>query len=331
MTLFMRGASLTNYGRVAAELGLDARALARRVGLDPRILTEPEFRAPAGQIIELLEQSAEISRCETFGLRMAVDRTLSGYGPVSLVMAHQTTARAALEVMIRYQRMLNRALMLDIDDHGEDILLTQHVLAGDRRRRRQATELAVGTLCSAFRFPSGRGVSARVTHFTHPAPSDLSIHRRVFGLAVQFDSDFNGLVCSREALEGPIAGASPDLARHAEDLIEALPLALGETFTDDVAAAIRALSLERASIEAVANRLGATPRTLQRRLAEEGRDFSRVMNDVRRENALQHLDNPRTSLSEIAALVGYSHATSFARWFAGEFGVTPRAWRAGVR
>jgi AraC-like DNA-binding protein len=331
MTVFMRGAALTNYGRVADEVGLDARATVRRAGLDARILTEPEFRAPAGQIIELLELSAEVSGCETFGLRMAIGRTVSGYGPVGLVMAHQPTARAALEVMIRYQRMLNRSLMLDIEDHGEDILLVQSVLAGDRRRRRQATELAVGTLCTAFRFPSGRGVSARVAHFTHPPPKDLSMHRRVFGLAVQFDSNFNGLVCSREALEGPIAGANPELARHAEQLIEALPLAAGETFADDVAAAIRALSLERASIEAVANRLGATPRTLQRRLAEEGRDFSGLLNDVRRENALQHLGNPRASLAEVAILVGYSHATSFARWFAGEFGVTPRAWRARAR
>jgi AraC-like DNA-binding protein len=331
MTVFMRGASLTNYTRVAAELGLDARAMARRVGVDPRILTEPEFRAPAGQVIELLEQSAEASGCETFGLRMAIGRKLSDYGPVSLVMAHQPTARRALEIMIRYQRMLNRALMLQIDDHGDDIVVTQHVLAGDRRRRRQAYELALGSLCATFRFPSGRGVSARMAHFTHAAPKDLAIHRQVFGLAIHFESDFNGVVCRREALEGPIAGANPELARHAEELIESLPLAAGETFADDVAAAIRALSLERASIEAVANRLGATTRTLQRRLSEEGRDFSQLLNEVRRENAMLHLGNPRTSLSEVAELMGYSHATSFARWFAGEFGVTPRAWRASAR
>jgi AraC-like DNA-binding protein len=332
MTVFMRGASLTNYARVAAQVGLNPRAVLRQVGLDARILADPEFTAPAGQIVELLEVSAEVSGCETFGLRMAIGRRLTDFGPISLVMAHQPTLRGALEVMTRYQRMLNRALLLSIDDIGDDVVLRQEVMAGDRRRRRQAYELAVATLNVAFRFPAGRAMSVKGAYFTHAAPADLAIHRQVFGPSLHFGADFNGLICAARVLDAPNTTADPELARHAEQLLAGLPYAVEASFAFDVQAAIRGLlPLDGASISSVARRLGASERTLQRRLSEEGADFSHLLNDVRREHALRHLGNARMSLTDVAGLLGYAHETSFARWFGGEFGVSPRAWREGAR
>lgn len=332
MTVFMRGAALTNYVRVAAQVGVDPRAMLRRAGLDARLLADPEFKVPAGQVVELLELSAEVSGCETFGLRMAIGRRMSDYGPISLVMAHQPTLRGALQVMTRYQRMLNRALLLHVEDHGEDVVLRQEVMAGDRRRRRQAYELAVATLNVAYRFPAGRTMSAKGAYFTHPAPADLSTHRSVFGPSLHFEADFNGLVCAARVLDAPNATADPELARHAEQLVAGLPYAAEASFAVDVQAAIRGLlPLDGASISSVARRLGASERTLQRRLSEEAADFSKLLNEVRRDHALRHLSNPRISLTDVAGLLGYAHETSFARWFAAEFGVSPRAWRAGAR
>jgi AraC-like DNA-binding protein len=332
MTVFMRGAALTNYARTAAQVGLDPRALVRRVGLDPRLLTDPELKAPAGQVVELLELSAEVSGCETFGLRMAIGRKLSDYGPISLVMAHQPTLRGALEVMTRYQRMLNRALLLHLEDQGDDVVLRQEVLAGDRRRRRQAYELAVATLNVAFRFPAGRALSVKGAYFVHAPPADLAIHRQVFGPSLHFEADFSGLICAARVLDAPNTTADPALARHAEELVAGLPYAVEASFAVDVQAAIRGLlPLDGASISGVARRLGASERTLQRRLSEEGADFSNLLNEVRREHALRHLSNPRVSLTDVAGLLGYAHETSFARWFGVEFGVSPRAWRAGGR
>jgi AraC-like DNA-binding protein len=81
----------------------------------------------------------------------------------------------------------------------------------------------------------------------------------------------------------------------------------------------------------VAARLGTTARTLQRRLAEEGAEYSRLLNDIRKAHAVRYLANRRVPLTEVAGLVGYSRGTSFGRWFAGEFGVTPSAWRTSPR
>src|SRR5687768_11042024 len=148
----MRGAALSHYADTAAELGLDARAMLRRLGIDSRILTEGELRFPADKAIELLETSAQATGCETFGLRMTEHRRLPQYGPISLLLAHQPTMRDALLTLARYQRMMNEALFLSVEDHADGLVAVREelVTGGPARSMRQAYELAVGTRVKVF-------------------------------------------------------------------------------------------------------------------------------------------------------------------------------------
>lgn len=333
MVPFMRGASISRYAEVAGELGLDPRAMLRRLDIDPRILEQPELRLPADRIFELLEASAQAAGCESFGLRMAAARRLSDYGAVSLLIVHLPTMRDALMTLVRYQRMLNEALRLDIEDFDDDLsLVRETMISPTGQPQRQAYELAVGTLFHIFRGPLGPTLKPRSVHFTHAPPADGAYHRRFFGPIVEFESEFNGLGCSRVDLDAPSPTADPALALHAERYVATLPYAENASLTAETQKAIQVLlPFNGASIVTVAARLGLSQRTLQRRLAEEEADFSELLNRIRREHALRYLSNVRVPLSQVAALLGYTRETSFARWFATEFGVTPSGWRSASR
>ncbi|MNL51553.1 Urease operon transcriptional activator [compost metagenome] len=69
-------------------------------------------------------------------------------------------------------------------------------------------------------------------------------------------------------------------------------------------------------------------RTLQRELDEVGLTFSELLNAVRRELALNYMENKNYSLQRVGMMIGYAVATSFTRWFYTEFGCSPRAWRS---
>jgi AraC-like DNA-binding protein len=70
----------------------------------------------------------------------------------------------------------------------------------------------------------------------------------------------------------------------------------------------------------VAAHFHAHPRTLQRRLRDEGTSFDLIKDDVRRDAALRYVNDASMPLSRIAALLGYSEPSvltrSFHRWFA---------------
>jgi len=328
----MRGAAIAGYAEAAAAVGLDPRGMLRRFDIDARVLYEPELRVPAQKIFELLELSAQVSGCETFGLRMAEVRRLSDYGPIALLLAHQPTMRDTLMTLIRYQRMLNDALLLDLQDHADDLVIVrEEFVSSSGALLRQAYELGLGTLVRIFSDPSGPRLRARRVHFTHSAPSDARHYRRFFGPIVEFDSDFNGFTCHRSEFDSVSASADPAMVRYAAGFIDTLPFAQNAALKAEVRKALNVLlPFNGASIASVAARLGLSERTMQRRLAEEGADFSALLNEVRREHALRHLANLSSPLSQVAGLVGYSHDSSFARWFTGEFGMTPAGWRASA-
>ena len=79
----------------------------------------------------------------------------------------------------------------------------------------------------------------------------------------------------------------------------------------------RRLGKDDVGIDAVAKALALSPRTLQRRLRDEGLAFQDVLDGARRQFAHAYLQNRSLSVSEIAYLLGYSDVRAFA----------PSTWR----
>ena len=80
-------------------------------------------------------------------------------------------------------------------------------------------------------------------------------------------------------------------------------------------------------MQEVAAALGMNVRTLQRRLAEAGTCYKRIIDEVRLDAACRLLGDRNLTLAEIAAALGYSHPAHFTRAFTRWTGMTPRAFR----
>jgi AraC-like DNA-binding protein len=81
----------------------------------------------------------------------------------------------------------------------------------------------------------------------------------------------------------------------------------------------------------IAEKLGMSSRTLQRRLGEEGSHYKDVLNELRLELALYFLKNTELGLESIAYELGYAEARSFYRSFKQWTGQTAGAYRAAQR
>lgn len=328
MAAQVRGAALSNFAEVARQAGLNPRAMLREAGLDPAALADPDMRIPLGQVLALLENAARASGWRNFGLRMAESRRLADFGVVSLLIAHQSSLRAGLETTIRYLHIINETLAIDLEEVGDLVVIREELLVDGAHPTRQAYELAVGTLFRMCNAVLGQRWRPQLVSFTHTAPDDLSVHRRLFGPNVQFEADFNGVVCSGADLDRANPSADPQLASYARRFVDTLEGGEHPSTTQVVRkAAYQLLPLGRASISQVARSLGMNVRTLQRRLAAEGAEFTDLLNGVRRELAMRHLENPSLSLIHLSALLGYRQPSSLTRWFAAEFGTSPSKWR----
>ena len=80
-------------------------------------------------------------------------------------------------------------------------------------------------------------------------------------------------------------------------------------------------------IEALAQLLCMSTRTLQRLLNEAGVSYSDLVERCRCQAACDSLQQTQKPIQDIAATLGYSDASSFARAFRRWTGQTPRAYR----
>jgi AraC-like DNA-binding protein len=329
MATLVRAAVLTNYLEVAQHLGINPQTEMSAVGLSRTMLLEPDQNIPLRSAVELLENSAARSGCQTFGLRMAESRQFSDIGAVALLLTHQPTLREALQVTVQYRHLMNPALAIFIEEAGDLVIIREEVVTQPPMPCRQATELALGVmarLCASLLGKHWRPISV---NFTHAAPDDLRLHRRLFGCEVNFNAEFNGIACAAAAFDAPNPNSDPAMARYARRFIDSLPGEEQPSLEFEVRKAIYLLlPMGRATIEQIAQALGMNVRTLQRHLEEADARFSDLINEVRRDLVQRYMNNPGYSLARIGDLLGYSLPSSFSRWFAIQFGDTPASWRA---
>jgi AraC-like DNA-binding protein len=254
---------------------------------------------------------------------------LSNLGPVGLVIRDQPTLRDSLSVLIRYHAALNGALAIMLEESAGVVVIREDVLVGGSTAVRQSTELAIGVMLRLMRQVLGADWHPRRVCFMHAAPRDTRTHLRVFGSCVEFNHDFNGIVCSRDELDTANPSADPVMARYAERLLDtALPPPSASILGDVRRTVLLLLPSGRCSIEQVANHLGVVCRTVQRRLAEQGLSFSEVVNAQRLELATRYVTQSNRPLTEVAALLGFAASSGFSRWYQTQFGCSPSQSRS---
>ena len=326
----VRAASLSGYFAVAEELGLDVTPLLRNASITRAMLNDPEQMIPARSAVRLLEESAEVSGCITFGLRLAGRRQFSDIGVLSLLIIHQPSLRDAFEVIGEFRNRINSNLTLQMEEHGDTIFLREHFALDPPVASRQVNDVALGVLyqvCRSIRGEDWRPQCVCLS-YERPAPPDRAIYEAFFDCPLQFGTDFSGMVIRAVDLTRKNPGSDPALARHARELVGAIIDPGTRTLGEEVQQSIRLLMpAGRASVAGAADALGINIRTLQRQLDNEGTSFSELLDRVRVQQVKQHFANRRLSLTDIAHLLGYSTLSSFSSWYRGRFDETPTAGR----
>jgi AraC-like DNA-binding protein len=151
-----------------------------------------------------------------------------------------------------------------------------------------------------------------------------------YGCPVKFKTGLNALVFNKSDMELPFVTYNADLlAIVAPQLETELSEQLAHrTFAEQAKGILKQLIVgRRPGIQDLARELHLSTRTLQRRLADQGTTFQRLLDDARRELARHYLIHSSRELNETAYLLGYEDANSFFRAFHHWEGTTPGQWR----
>lgn len=322
-----RSASLTNYAAMAQAAGLAPLDMLREVGIDPASALDPDLKLPSEAIGQLLENSAERSGWQDFGVRLAESRSFLVLGPLAFLVREQGSVRASLQMLIRYMHLHNESLQMWLEEDGQQARLCfDHV--GRSTPTRQSLGLSITVVYRFLKHALPEEWQPLRVCFMHEAPRDLRAVRRVFANRASYQEAINGIVFKRADLDRPLSTSS-QLGRYAHDYVQTLS-AGGPLST---AAQVRRLILAalgsgQCTLGDIARQLGLDVRTVRRHLAREATSFNTLLCEVRRELAPRYLAGPPRSRDELALLLGFQAPQSFTRWFRAEFGQPAAQWAA---
>jgi AraC-like DNA-binding protein len=143
---------------------------------------------------------------------------------------------------------------------------------------------------------------------------------------VRFGYASSEIVFAAKHLMLPIQSANPGLdrilVRYMDDLLARLPKS--NSFVERARGVVaQTMCRGRPTLERTARDLRASPRTVQRRLAEHGTSHPQVVDSVRRGLAERLVDERRMSITEIAFLLGFADLGGFERTYRRWTGMSP--------
>ena len=313
---------------VLPHYGLDFAALARRVGIDPALLSRPNARCPSARIQKLWRLAAAEADDPLFGLRAGQLARPGIFHALGMGIVSSTSVLAALRRIERYSSV--------VSTNGRFVLLVQDDLARLETRRTAVTvvpspqyfDAAIVTICRVLRLCAGpSAVPVKVTlPYRGDAPPEA--YREALGCPVEFDAEHVAMIFDAQLAARPVLTGNPELAAEADRLSARY---IDGLLPDSAAARVRSLLLKAMPSgdidqEQIASALNQSPSTLQRRLRKEGTSYQQLLDATRRELALEYLRDGRQSLADITFLLGFSDQSNFTRAFRRWTGKTPRQY-----
>jgi AraC-like DNA-binding protein len=319
----VRSEALRLFSEVVAELGGDSATLLRYAHIEPSALTQTNSVISYRSMIHLLERTASVLKCPDFGLRLATHQGgIAVLGPLEIAMRNSSTVGEAYRYCAGHLQVYSPVVHIQIEacKSTERHFMRFEILLDRVPNQRQAVENALGLTHNAVLALSGQQFGAREVWFTHEPLLPNGHYHRYFDAPVKFGKPFNAVYFNSGDLAQPIPDQNPQLYEIASSYIDTqFPSPAMHLVTRVHAIAARLLTDGLCNHTEVAARLSMHPRTLQRRLREEGTSFEAIKDDVRRDAAARYLSQPDIPLTRVAALLGYSESSVLARsckrWF----------------
>lgn len=314
--------------------GLDPNAMFAQAGLawfEQCNQRAADLLELSDQFSQLWEQLALVAGDPLIGFRISASDPLSWLGVLGHLMLASPTLRQAGDSLMRYMPLVSPVVRPTIEPRADRVRVGLNLVGGARTVPQQRYDFTWNLLLNTLRFVGGRpDLKPVLVEYAYPPPASDGVERYAaqFGCPVRFGAPANALEFADADITAPIPTANP-LA--AEGLFRMLDERLAQAERSSFAARVREMlpamvDQGGALRDAVARRLAISERTLQRRLADEGTDFSTLVDEVRRTIAQQYLGSDRISVKNLSYKLGFSDPSAFhracLRWFGkapGEF------------
>ncbi len=323
--------AVRGFAAAANAMGVDGDAIARR-HVSPELLNDPDGRVPF-QAYRAVLADFVAEAGDTIGLRAGA---LAALGTTLEYLARTSpTLGGALRHVQRYARLTADRIVVDLHERPDEVVFEfqvpiEVVPEVPTVIMRQSVECLLALIVSLGRSITSTAWNPTEVRFSYARPRETAELEELFRAPLQFQADRSGLVLDPNLMKLAVDTADTQLNMILEACCATLVQELPDTkdlSVEVIRRLTKAIPRGEHAIKNIARDLGMSARTLQRRLADDGRTFHEVLDDTRRLLAHRYLEVATLGIQDAALLLGYSEARAFQRAFKRWTGQTPADYR----
>jgi AraC-like DNA-binding protein len=319
----VRASSLAPFVRYLEERGGVPQRHLDAGGVSGELTDDSDAWVGKVQAYRVLESAARREAGEDIGLAAGSSIGVSDLGPIGEAVIRAPTLKDACETFGALLPQYAHGNSAGVQRVGTEAWFAYRTLDHRKGNRDYADHYGLMILLAVVRQAAGPDWAPRSVRLQTGKTEAFSRLEPWKDTEVAFDQRSTGFAFPAGWLQRPaavdrppvatrnhVASASGTLSAPLEALLAAyLPVGGAPT------------------IEMTADVVGMSPRTLKRRLAEEGLTYTRLLDRLRYRAAVHLLGDPGLSVKEIAYALGYSGPNNFVRAFRRVAGCTPGEWR----
>lgn len=320
---------LNLFSRFFQDQGISIDDLLDQLGIPKPKLADPKAFIDFHQCSLLLRALTPLLSREGAGLEFGQRLHLANHGVLGNVSMSARNSFESFNAFKRYLRLRTQLVTFDIKIEGSSVVIlmefTDAITDGKKFLRDAAMSGAFNVIRSKY------GISAPFTRveFDYEQPNNPQDYEDFFAAPVVFSAGRNAYVLPLDLFHQTSESFNSDVFVVSTQQCERELSMLEENI--DLADRVRAdLLLTTGQLprqEEMAGQLSMTTRTLRRQLSKLGTSYQELLDEVRKQRAIQYLEDRQHSIADIAFRLGYSDEANFRKAFKRWTGSSPRNYR----
>ena len=254
-------------------------------------------------------------------LAIAKNFNVGTHGLFGLALVSSSNLREALETGLEFSSLMMPAIdfYFEAGESYSACFIECHPDFG--RGCALLSEISIAVVASFLKHSSPTILPEEI-HFQHACSSSPELYVEYFGCDVIFASDGNKLIVSNGCGDNPMnfqdVSTLDSLKTQLNVLLENQQRELASSsWKSKVRNCIRSQEgrWDLLSKSFIAEQFNLTPRTLTRKLQQEDTCYKDILDEVKRQMALEKLENTDLSISAIAYELGFKEPQAFSRAF----------------
>lgn len=311
---------------INVELG--PRAIERVFGAQDvplSLMNDPLQFIPLRDFCGLHEWSVRTAGDQEFGLQLAKSLRVEHMGPLGAFLCSAPNFGAMIRRATRSVPLNQHAGEVRLQIDGDFARYTYFSPLGSLIGKRYIGMRAIFTMLGLARVYMGEHWLPTRIEVEHSKGPESDAFERQLGVPVTYDCGGFALIFPRAQLSTAHPNPLPLQKRMTvRELVHSLKTLPPRTISGATRAVLSIRLLDGdGDIEGTASKLGLGPRTLQRRLREEGTSYRTILGSVRLERAMSLLKESSDPIETIARSLGYAATSHFTRAFTQWTGTPP--------